>query len=140
MAVIRTCSGGSRAQQALWQNNFRAEARAIGTIVALANSIEAVAGCDNPCAGGGAIQIFAEVLEYCRVFGGAGGKVVEGFVDSGREACGCNVVAEYPLIDDLSEKSRLRGELLQHVRDVVLSFRGEGLLIACSSAKGDDDD
>ena len=67
-------------------------------------------------------------------------KVIECFVDAGRQACGGYVVAQYPLIHHLGKKARLGRQFLEHVRDIVLAFGGEGLLIPGSSAKRNDDD
>src|SRR5258705_5834754 len=67
-------------------------------------------------------------------------KVIECFVDAGREACGGNVVAQYALIHHLSEEARLGSQFVEQIRDILLAFGGECLLIPSSSAKGDDDD
>src|SRR5215472_17156364 len=122
------------------QDDFGSEAGTIGAVLAFADAVEAVAGGDDPRAGGGTIQIFAEVLKYGGMFGWNCRKVVECFVDAGCQACGCDVVAQYSLIHDLGKEARLGGQLLKHVRDVFLSFRREGLLISGSSAKRNDDD
>ena len=74
------------------------------------------------------------------VVGGDGGKVVQRLVDSGGEAGRRHVVAKNPLVGDLSEEARLRGHLLKQMRDVLLPFGREGLLVAGASAEGDDDD
>src|ERR1700756_4462325 len=67
-------------------------------------------------------------------------KVVECFVDAGCEACGRHIVAQYALIHHLSEETGLWSKLVEHVRDIVLPFGGERLLIPGSTAKGNDND
>src|SRR5947208_10251382 len=124
----------------LRQNDFGAEAGTVGAVLALANAVEAVAGGDHPGAGGGTVQIFAEILEDCGMFGWNCRKVVECFVDAGCQACGRHIVAQYSLIHHLSEETRLRSQLVEHVRDIFLPFGGERLLISSSSAKGNDND
>src|SRR5258708_731208 len=124
----------------LGQNDFRSKARTVGPVLALANPVESVAGGDHPCAGGGTVQILAEVFEYGGMFGWNCREVVECFVNAGCEACGRHVVAQYPLIHHLSEEARLGRQFVEHVRDILLPFGGKGLLIPGSSAKGNDDD
>jgi hypothetical protein len=68
------------------------------------------------------------------------GKVVERFVDSGREACSRNIVSKDTLVHHLGEEAGLRGQLMQQVRDILLALRSERLLIPRASAKGNDDD
>jgi hypothetical protein len=46
-------------------------------------------------------------------------------------------VAEDSAIDYLSEESGLRDEFAHEVRDILLTLRSEGLLIARAAAKGD---
>src|ERR1700759_5346253 len=67
-------------------------------------------------------------------------KIIECFVDPGCQAGGRHVVAQYPLIHHLSEETRLRSEFVEHVRDILLPFGGERLLIPGSSAKRNDND
>src|ERR1700730_6047413 len=67
-------------------------------------------------------------------------KIVEGFVDAGCQAGGGHIVAQYSLIHHLSEETGLRSKLVEHGRDIVLTFGGKRLLIAGSAAKGYDDD
>src|SRR5260370_13089131 len=124
----------------LWQNHFRAEAGTMRAIVALADPVEPIAGGDHPGARGRAIQVFAKVLEYGGMLGWNCCKVVQCFVDTGRQACGRHVVAQYPLIYYLSEKTRLGRQLLEHVGNILLAFGGAGLLIPSPSAKRNDDD
>jgi hypothetical protein len=62
-------------------------------------------------------------------------KVIEGFVDAGRETRGRHIVTEYSLIHHLGEEAGLRSQLLEHVRNILLPFGCEGLLIASASAK-----
>src|SRR5450755_1044075 len=67
-------------------------------------------------------------------------KVVERLVYTGRQTCSRHVVAQYSLIHDLREETRLWSKLVKQIRDIFLAFDGECLLIASSSAKGNDDD
>ena len=124
----------------LRQNNFGAQAGTVGTILTLAYAVEPVAGGDYLRAGGRTIQIFAEMLEYCGMFGWNCRKVIECFIDASRQACGRHVMAQYALIHHLSKETRLGSQLLEHKRNIFLSFGGERLLIPSSSAKGDDND
>ena len=63
--VIRGAAGHGRSQQMLGQHYPRSHARTVGTVVALANAVEAVAGGNDPGIGERAMQIFAKVLEDC---------------------------------------------------------------------------
>src|SRR5260370_35153587 len=124
----------------LGQDDFGTQARTVGTVLTLANAVEPVAGGDHPGAGGGTIQIFAEILEDCGMFGWNCRKVVECFVDAGCQARGRHIVTQYSLIHHLSEETRLGSQLLEHMRYVFLPVGGECLLIPSSSAKGDEND
>src|SRR5205807_1724326 len=78
-----------------------------------------------------------EVFENRRVFRRDGGKVVEGLVDPGGEA-GCrDVVSQYSAIDHLGEKRGPWNQFAQKVRDVLLPFRHECLVVSRSSAERD---
>ena len=70
----------------LGKNDPGSEARPIGTIVALSDAIETIAGSDDPSIGGRAAQIFAKIFEGRGMFRRDGGEIVEGFVDAGGEA------------------------------------------------------
>src|SRR5256885_6242054 len=70
----------------LRQNYFCAQSRAVGTVAAFSNAIEPVAGSDDPGIGGGALQVLAEIFEDGRMFGRKGSKIVDGFVDTSRQA------------------------------------------------------
>src|SRR5580704_6610894 len=112
----------------------------IRATVALSNTVETIAGRDYPCIGGGALEIFAEILKNGRVFGRDGGEVIEGFVHAGGQARGRDVVAQDSLVRDVGEEARLGGELVQHVGDVFLALRRKCFLVAGSAAEGDDND
>ena len=137
--VIRGAAGHGRSQQMLGQHYPRSHPGTVGTIVALANAVEAVAGGNHPGVGERPMQVLAKVLEYCRMLGRDCGEVVEGFVDSGGQAGSGDVVAEDTLIHYLGEETRLRDELVEQVRNILLPLGGEGFLIAGASAKSDDD-
>src|SRR6476469_8794493 len=67
------------------------------------------------------------------------GEIIESLVYSGRETgCG-NVMAEDSLVCHTREETRLRNEVVDQVRDVLLAFRGKGFLITRAAAKGDYD-
>src|SRR5437868_4785806 len=102
----------------LRQNDLGAEAGTVGTILTLANAVEPVAGSDYPCAGGGTVQVFAEIFEDCGMFWWNCRKVVECFVDAGCQARGRHIVAQYSLVHHLSEETGLRSKLVEHVRDI----------------------
>src|SRR6202041_2439956 len=82
---------------------------------------------------------FAKVFEDCWMAGRHCGKVIEGFVHSGGQAGSGDVVAEDTLIHYLGEETRLRDELVEQVRNILLPLGGEGFLIASTSTKSDDD-
>jgi len=108
MFVVRAAAGGCGRQQVLRQNHSCSQARTVGTVAAFSDAIEPVAGGDDPCVGGGALQVLAEVLECRGVFRGKGSKVVDRFIDAGCQACGCHIVAQDSPIHHLREESRLR--------------------------------
>ena len=68
------------------------------------------------------------------------GKIIEGFVYPRGQTCSRDVVAKNPMVCHLCKETRLRDEFAEHMRDVVLSLRREGFLIAGAATKGDDDD
>src|SRR6266568_3943288 len=123
----------------LWQNYFCSQSRAVRTMVAFSNAIEPIAGGDDPGIGGGALQVLAEIFENGRMFGGKGSKIVDRFVDTGSQAGGGDVVAEDSAIHNLREEGGLRDEFAHQVRDVFLTLRSEGFLVAGAAAEGDDD-
>src|SRR5579859_4695551 len=139
MLVIGGSSRHGRSEQMLGQDHPRSGAGTVRTIVALANAIESVARSDHPGVRERAMQVFAKVLEYRWMAGRHCGKVVEGFVDASGQAGSGDVVAEDPLIDYLGKETRLRDELLEEVRNILLPLRGEGFLVASPSAESDDD-
>src|SRR5277367_4012237 len=122
-----------------WQDDSCPKARAVGAAVALADAIESVTWCHHPRVRGWPLEVFAEVLEDCGMFGRHCREVIEGFVNSRRETCGRDVVAEYALIRHMREKARLRNQLMKKVRDILLPFGSECLLISRASAEGDHD-
>src|SRR5437762_3495871 len=139
MLVGRAGAGSCSCQKTLRQYYFCAPCRSVGTVAAFSNAIERVAGSDDPGIGGGALQVLAEIFEDGRMFGRKRSKIVDGFVDTSRQAGGCDVVAEDSSIDHLREKGGLRDEFAHEVRNVFLAFRGEGFLVARATAEGDDD-
>src|SRR5262245_3116732 len=98
-------------------------------MMALADALETDARRNNPDVRGRAIQILAEILEDRRVLRRGGNEIVECLVCAGRQARVGNVVAEDSAIDDLSEKRGLREQLLQKMRDVLVTRGHEGLVI-----------
>ena len=48
-------------------------------------------------------------------------------------------MAKNAMIDHLREERALRDQLAEHVRDILLSLRREGLFVACAAAEGHDD-
>src|SRR5437016_13048630 len=139
MLVVRAAAGSCSCQKMLRQNYFCAQSRAVGTVAAFSNAIETVAGSDDPGIGGGALQVLSEIVEDGRMFRGKGGKIDDRFVDTSRQAGGCDVVAEDSAIDHLREKGGLRDEFAHEVRNVFLAFGSEGFLVARAAAEGDDD-
>src|SRR5690242_3631528 len=108
-------------------------------MTACANAIEPVAGGNNPGVRGGSFQVPSKILKDGGMFGSQGSKVVDGLIHAGGQARGGNIVAEDSAVHDVGEKSGLRNEFTKQMRNVFLAFGGEGFLIACAAAEGDDD-
>src|SRR5205807_10173524 len=106
-------------------------------VAALADAIKSITGSNDPRVRSRPLQCFPKVLEYRGRFRGERRKVIYGFVDTRRQACGSNVVPEYSPVDHLGEKRRLRDELAHQVGNVFLTFRRKSLLIARPAAEGD---
>ena len=121
------------------QNYAGAQIGTIGTVAACANAIEPIAGSDDPRVRSGALQVLSKVLKYRGVFGRYGSKVVDCFIYAGCDTCGGHVVAKDSSVHDLREKSGLRNEFANQVRDVFLPFRREGFLISRAASESDDD-
>src|SRR4030095_9176619 len=85
-------------------------------------------------------QILAEVFKNGWVFGRQRREIVDGFIDSGGQAGGGDIVTEDAAIHHLSEEGRLRDQLLYQMRDIFLAFGSEGFLIASATAESDDND
>ena len=88
----------------------------------------------------GASKVLAEIFEDGGMLGSNCGKIIESFVDAGREAGRGNVVAQDSVVGNVREEARLRNQLIEQVGNVFLTFRREGLLISGAAAEGDDDD
>src|SRR2546423_13925723 len=106
----------------LRQNYFCAQSRTVGTVAAFSNAIEPVAGSDDPGIGGGALQVLAEIFEDGRMFGGKGGKIVDRFVDTSRQAGGWDVVAEDSAVGHLRGKGGLGDEVADEGGKGFLGF------------------
>lgn len=63
-------------------------------------------------------QSFAEVFKGCRIFLRYVCEVVETFLYPGRQTCCGDIVAQNSTIHNLSEKRRLRDQLLHQVRNI----------------------
>ena len=87
---------------------------------------------------GRTLEILAEVFEDRGIVGRHRREIVERLVGAGDDAGGRDVVAENAAIDHLREERRLRDQLVQQVRDVLLPVRHERLVVARASAEGDD--
>src|SRR5882762_6148486 len=134
-ATARDC----RRQKVLRENHPRSKTRAVGTMAAFSNPVEAIAGSDHPCVGRRALKILSKVFEYRGVFRRQRGEVVDRLIDTGGQACGRHIVTQNSAIHDLGEKGRLRDEFAHQVWDVLLTFRSERLLVPGAATKGDDD-
>src|SRR5215469_14401591 len=121
----------------LRQNNASSESRTKGPRAAFPNVIKSIAGRDHPGVRRRSLQLLAVVLKDRRILGRQGGEVIDGFVRTRRQACGRHIVAEDPTIDDLGEKRSPRDQFAQQVGYIFLPLRSERLLIAGSSAEGD---
>lgn len=66
-------------------------------------------------------------------------EIVERLVHACRQARGCHVVAQNALICDVGEETRLRRQLADQMRNILLAFRGKRFLVARPSAEGYDD-
>src|SRR5581483_9301711 len=112
------------------QNDSRTEACPIGMVIALPDSVEAIAGSNNPGIGRWAFQVLAVILEYCRISWRNCRKVVEGLIYAGRQARGRDIVSKNSAIYDLREEGGAREHFPHHVWDIFLPFRSKGFLIA----------
>ena len=108
-------------------------------MVAFANAVETIAGRDHPGIGRRAPQVFAEIFEHRWMFGGTAAKLLTVSYTPGGKAGGGDVVAQDSPVHDLREEGRLRNEFAHQVRNVLLTFRREGLLVARSAAESDHD-
>src|SRR6266404_3661827 len=106
-------------------------------MIAFADAVESITGCDNPGIGGGAFQIFPIVFKDRWIFWRKRGEIVDGRVDTCCEAGGRDIVAKNPAIHNLCEKSRLRDQLAHELRDIFLPLRSEGFLVAGAASKSD---
>ena len=138
MVIVGAAGGGCR-QKMLRQNYACAQPRTVGTVAALSDAIEPVAGSNDPSIRGRALQVLAEILENRGVFGGEGRKVVDCLVDARCQTGSGHVVAEDSTIRHLGEEGRLRNEIADEVRDVFLPFRSERFLISRPAAERDYD-
>src|SRR5947207_4430475 len=124
----------------LRQNHSCSSSCSKRAVTALSYAVEAIAGSDYPCVRCRALQVLAEVLENSGVFRRERCEVVDRLIDSCCQACSRHIVTKNPAINDLSKERGLRDQFPHQMRDVLLSFRSEGLLVARSSAKCDHDD
>src|SRR5690349_10108609 len=135
MLVIGGAAGHRRGQQMLGKNNAGTEATAIGAVVAFADAVETVAGSDDPGVGGGAFQIFAEILEDGGMLRRERSEVVDRLIDARSEAGGRDVMSEDSAVDHLRKKCRLRNQLPHQVRNIFLALRRKRLLIPRPASK-----
>ena len=140
MIEVERSAAAGRAEQMLGENHARSLTLAIGAALALADAIEAVARRNHPRIGRRPLQILAEILEDGGMLGRHGGEVIQGFVDSGGEAGGGDVVAQNSLVGHVGEEARLRRQLAEHVGNVFLPLGREGLLVPRAAAERDHDD
>src|SRR5579862_8712726 len=140
MFVVCAGAGRGGAQQMLWQDYLRPEARTVCATLALPNAVEPVARGHYPGVEGGTFQILAEVLKDCGMLGRDRGEVIECFVYARRETSGRHVVTQYSLIRYLCKKARLRNQFPDEVGNILLSLRRKCLLISRSSAECNHDD
>ena len=138
MFVAASASGHRCRQKVFGENHAGTEAGAEGAMVALSDAIESVAGSHHPGIRSRPLQVLAKVFKRRWMFGRQGSKVVEGFVDAGRQARGGHVMSENSAIYDLGKECRLRDEFANQVRDVFLAFRRECFLIPRAAAKSYD--
>ncbi len=131
-------SADRRSEQLLGQDDA-GSLPLISTVTAEADLLEPVAGRNDPRIIHGPRKAAAKIFKDGRVPCRLRDEVVEGFVAPGDDAGGRNVVAEYAAVHHLRKECSLRDELIQKMRNVLLAFGGEGLLIASAAAKGDDD-
>src|SRR6266496_560128 len=122
------------------ENHPCAQPRPIGSVAAFSDSIETVAGRHNPRIGRGPFQILAVILKHGRVFWWQRREIIDGLVSAGGKACSRDVMSKNAAVHYLGKKRRTRNQIAQHVGNILLAFRSEGLLIAGTSAEGDHDD
>src|SRR5579875_1802158 len=98
-------------------------------MVALANTIEPVAWCDHPSIRRRPIQTLAKIFKHGRIVWRYSREIIECLIDTGCQTSGCNIVAKDAAVHDLRIESRLRDELVEQVRNVLLPFRHECFLV-----------
>src|SRR5580765_6683302 len=124
----------------LGKNDASAETGAVRFMAAFSDSIESIAGRNDPCVRGRALTILAVVLEYRWIFWRQNREVIDRLVGACRKT-GCGyIMTQNAAIDDLSEERRARDKVAQHVRDILLAFGSERLLITGAAAKSNHHD
>src|ERR1700739_198237 len=133
--IIRRVSFHDAAQQLLRKYDCRAQAFAVERMIAFADAIEAVAGCDYPHIRCRAPAVAPIVLKKGWVLWRNRGEVIERFITSRSQAGICFGVTKYSAIDDLGVKRGLRSQLVDKSRDVLLTLRCKGFFVARTTAK-----
>src|SRR6201994_1363870 len=135
---LRTLPADGRGKQLLGQND-PGSLPLVSTVTAEADLLEAVARCDHPGVIHRAAQSAAKVFEDSRIACRLRDEVIERLVPTRDDASSSDVMPKDAAVHHLGEERSLRDELIQKMRDVLLAFDGEGLLITRSASKGDDD-
>ena len=133
---LRVLLADRRCEQLLRQDNAGA-LPFVTAVTAETDLLEAIAGRDDPGIIHGPAEAATEIFEDGGIAGGLCDEVVEGLVAAGDDAGGRDVVSEDAAVHYLGKERPLRDELAEQVRDVLLAFEREGLLIAGASAEGD---
>src|SRR5437868_4352028 len=86
------------------QNHAGSQTSPIRAVITFPDPIEAIAWSNHPCIGRRPLQVLAEILKDCGVFGWKRRKVVDGFVRARCQTRGSHVVTQDSAIHYLREK------------------------------------
>jgi hypothetical protein len=138
VVVRRAAEGGI--EELFWEDDVRPQTVAVKGVIAFADSVETVAGCDDPGVRCGTMKVATKVLEDGGAMRSDGSEVVEGLIDACSEACRGHIVAEDAAIDELCIEGGLGNKVVEKMWDVLLALRSKGLFVARTAAEGDDND
>ena len=140
MLIVGCTAGGGGGQQMLRQNHTCAQPRTVRSMTALADSIETVAGSDDPRIRGRPLQIFAKIFKNGWGLRRERSKVIDRLIHARRKACRRNVVAQNSAVHHLRKETCLGYQFAHQVQNILLSLWRKRFLIPCTPAKRDNHD